>query len=240
MKGVRKFGGKAGSFKKKGQSAHSGKKFMRKRPVRRGQLISPFGVGSIMDFRNDEALMCAGLDAWFMAAPPQEWVMNEERLQRKLGCSHFIRPPEYSDDENGSHQKVPYVRFPLWHYCPRCFRMKKAVLFGPQPLCDHCKAGSYQRRMIPSRIVAVCELGAHRGLPLQNLGRLQVRGRPDGQALFQGRTEFGKPRWHVKSLPSATPFRGQYRPPRGVKNLGAWRSTNRMRMRRCCRAGGRA
>ncbi len=60
MKGVRKFGGKAGSFKKKGQSAHSGKKFMRKRPVRRGQLISPFGVGSIMDFRNDEALMCAG------------------------------------------------------------------------------------------------------------------------------------------------------------------------------------
>ncbi len=159
MKGVRKFGGKAGSFKKKGQSAHSGKKFMRKRPVRRGQLISPFGVGSIMDFRNDEALMCAGLDAWFMAAPPQEWVMNEERLQRKLGCSHFIRPPEYSDDENGSHQKVPYVRFPLWHYCPRCFRMKKAVLFGPQPLCDHCKAGSYQRRMIPSRIVAVCDSG---------------------------------------------------------------------------------
>ena len=37
--------------------------------------------------------------------------------------------------------------------------MKKAVLFGPQPVCDHCKAGSYPRRMIPSRIVAVCESG---------------------------------------------------------------------------------
>ena len=25
----------------------------------------PFGVGAMNDFRNDEALMCAGLDRWF-------------------------------------------------------------------------------------------------------------------------------------------------------------------------------
>jgi hypothetical protein len=103
--------------------------------------------------------MCAGLDAWFTSAPPQECVLAEERLQQKLGCTHFVRPPEFSEDEGASHLKVPYVRFPLWHYCPRCFRMKKAVLFGPQPVCDYCKAGSYPRRMIPSRVIVVCEAG---------------------------------------------------------------------------------
>ncbi|MBO4224738.1 DUF1998 domain-containing protein [Bradyrhizobium neotropicale] len=118
-----------------------------------------------MDFRNDEALMCAGLDSWFPSPPPHDCVLNEERLQRKLGCTHFIRPPDFSEDDGGSHIKIPYVRFPLWHYCPRCFRMKKAALFGPQPACDHCKAGSYPRRMIPSRVVAVCEEGHIQDFP---------------------------------------------------------------------------
>ena len=30
------------------------------RPVRRGQLISPFGIGAMVDFRNDESLMPDG------------------------------------------------------------------------------------------------------------------------------------------------------------------------------------
>jgi hypothetical protein len=46
-----------------------GRRFL---PVRRGQLISPFGVGAVTDFRNDEAMMCAGLDAWFNGQKPAE------------------------------------------------------------------------------------------------------------------------------------------------------------------------
>jgi len=156
MKGPRKTGGFKGG-KQKNRAAPN--KFFRRRPVRRGQLISPFGVGAIMDFRGDEALMCAGLDAWFTAAPPKDVVLNEERLQRKLGCSHFRCPPAYSEDEAGSHLKVPYVRFPLWHYCSRCFRMKKANLLGHRPNCDECKIGSNPRPMMPSRIIAICEEG---------------------------------------------------------------------------------
>ena len=34
------------------------------RPIRRGQLISPFGVGAMVSFPRDEALMTGGLDAW--------------------------------------------------------------------------------------------------------------------------------------------------------------------------------
>lgn len=35
-----------------------------RKPVRRAQLISPFGVGAITNFPRDESLMVAGLDAW--------------------------------------------------------------------------------------------------------------------------------------------------------------------------------
>ena len=35
-----------------------------KRPMRRSALISPWGVGAIVPFPNDESLMIAGLDMW--------------------------------------------------------------------------------------------------------------------------------------------------------------------------------
>ena len=34
------------------------------KPIRRGQLISPWGVGSMVNFPGDETLMVCGLDAW--------------------------------------------------------------------------------------------------------------------------------------------------------------------------------
>ena len=144
----------------------------RRRPVRRTQLISPFGVGAITDFRNDEALICAGLDAWFVAtgSPPEDLKIREERLQQRLGVDFFVRPPDFSPDEGGSRAKVPYVRFPLWHYCPRCCRMQKTTLFGDQPRCatPTCSAGRYGRRLIPVRIVAVCERGHLEDFPFEN------------------------------------------------------------------------
>ena len=35
-----------------------------KKPIRRSQLISPWGVGQMINFRKDESLMVAGLDLW--------------------------------------------------------------------------------------------------------------------------------------------------------------------------------
>ncbi len=129
------------------------------RPLRRSQLISPFGVGAISDFRGDEALMCAGLDEWFARESdiPPHLRLEEARLQRRLGKAFFVRPPEH-EGQDQRRRKIPFVRFPRWHYCPQCFRMKKATYFQDQPYCDPCKTGR-RRRMIPVRIVAVCEHG---------------------------------------------------------------------------------
>jgi hypothetical protein len=143
----------------------------RRRPIRRGQLIEPFGVGAMNDFRNDEALMCAGLDRWFPNPPDPSLIIREERLQARLSCSHFVKPPDFGEGEGASKVKVPHVRFPLWHYCPRCFRMSQTTLFsGAQPYCDDCsaRARGATRRMIPVRIVAICEAGHIQDFPFQS------------------------------------------------------------------------
>lgn len=141
---------------------------IRKRPVRRGQLISPFGVGAITDFRNDEALMCAGIDAWFTEDPPADLRIAEERLEARLGREYFVLPPDFSENRSGPKFRVPYIRFPQWHYCPRCFRMYEAQIFGDQPNCGPCSGdGKRKRRMIPIRIVAACEHGHIQDFPFR-------------------------------------------------------------------------
>jgi hypothetical protein len=157
------------------------------RPVRRGQLISPFGVGSMNDFRNDEALMCAGLDNWFRSPPEASLRIQEERLSARLGCQFFVKPPEFSDAEGGPKQMIPHVRFPLWHYCPQpnCFQMRKGTLFGGHPVCENANCLREGRRMIPIRIVAVCENGHIEDFPFREWVRCTCPDEPTAKLQFK-------------------------------------------------------
>ncbi len=59
-----------------------------KRPMRRSALIGPWGVGAIVPFPNDEALMIAGLDAWrYNDSKP--FVIKDARLTKRLGVSEL-------------------------------------------------------------------------------------------------------------------------------------------------------
>src|SRR5262245_3574357 len=109
---------------------------MARKPVRRTQLVSPFGIGAMLDFPRDEALMTAGLDVWPLAteAVPAgcDWEIREERLESRLRVSHFRTPPDFRDDEPNErlrHQRVPFVRFPRWQYCHHCGGMHLGSLF---------------------------------------------------------------------------------------------------------------
>ena len=139
------------------------------RPIRRGQLISPFGVGSLVDFRNDESLMTAGLDAWPQANRkcPNDWLIREERLEARMGVSHFRLPPDFREPGPGvqlANQFIPFVRFPRWHYCPIRGAMENLPLFGNRQYCQ-CRPGldcyKWRRKpwLIPSRFIAVCPEG---------------------------------------------------------------------------------
>jgi hypothetical protein len=143
------------------------------KPVRRSQLISPFGIGAMIDFPRDESLMVAGLDAWHYAKQscPPDLLIEEERLQARLGVRAFRLPVDHKDAGDGikgANLDIPALRFPGWHYCHRCGAMEQLTLFSSARRCPgrpypgmNCsqKADRSRPFLIPVRIVAVCDRG---------------------------------------------------------------------------------
>ncbi len=178
------------------------------KPIRRSQLISPFGVGSMINFPGDESLMTCGLDAWRFALEecPPEIKIIEERLQRRLRVNHFRLPPEYREPRAGVENpkmQVPFVRFPRWHYCPRCGAMEKLGIYSRPQRCTgpnytigmscHTLPDWKRPRLIPVRFIALCESGhiedfpfmewAHRDVPIGKDCRLRLRAGRSASAL---------------------------------------------------------
>jgi len=170
-------GGQGASARGAGSaSSGSGNSHFPQRPVRRSALVSPWGIGAMVDFPHDEALMTAGLDAWPFALKdcPPDWQVTEERLQKRLGVSHFRLPPDFRKPGPGIAnplERIPFVRFPQFHYCPRCGHLQKLTLFGGRQRCEGppwgqglaCDSLPPTRRphLLPVRFVAVCSSRAH-------------------------------------------------------------------------------
>ena len=147
------------------------------KPIRRGQLISPWGVGSMVNFPGDETLMVCGLDAWeniFQNASDgyKEFEIREERLERRLGVSSFRFPPDYREPGSGIKNpslKIPFIRFPRWHYCPKCGAMEQLQIYGSKQkckgpiytggMCCHAIAERKRSYLIPVRFIAICGHG---------------------------------------------------------------------------------
>lgn len=153
------------------------------KPVRRSQLISPWGVGQMINFPKDESLMVAGLDLWedkFRSIRDvDEFKVTEERLAKRLGVKDFRLPPDFRDPGvyvlNAS-LKIPFVRFPRWHYCTRCGHMEKVSIYhSRKPSCSglvfsdgrSCASipESKRQRLIPVRFIAICQLGHIQDFP---------------------------------------------------------------------------
>lgn len=160
----------------KTRHGNSGGSFFAQKPVRRASLVSPWGVGSMLDFPGDESLMTAGLDAWPKALDecPTDWKVVEERLQQRLGVDHFRLPPDFRTPGAGvtlTLQRVPFVRFPQWHYCARCGDLQELTVFGEKKRCEapkwatglSCDHYAQNRRpfLMPSQFVAICSAEAH-------------------------------------------------------------------------------
>ena len=71
-------------------------------PIRRAQLIAPFGVGALMILKDGTSVITAGLDHWFEREDRDdtridlaEFQVNEWRLQRLLHVNHFRLPPDH-------------------------------------------------------------------------------------------------------------------------------------------------
>lgn len=127
--------------------------------IRFSQAITPFGVGAMIDFK-DQTLMMAATDYWTVN---KEEEIHDERLERLLEVDKFCLPPEKSQI-----RKIPFVRFPKWYFCPKCKRFRPLEQWEKEyvprsgsknsemvtPICMECR-----RRLVPAGILVVCEHG---------------------------------------------------------------------------------
>jgi hypothetical protein len=161
---------------------------------RTSQGVVPFGVGAVIDFL-DESLMSGGLDAWPYeiadASIRPEILKSSQvvdgRLARRLSAElgrqidFFMSPTEAPDVVSRGAPRLdradmPFVRFPNWHFCPRCRHLKHVPWNTPwrsEALRCHnsgrraegtakpCSELPAKRRprLSPVRFVAACEAG---------------------------------------------------------------------------------
>ncbi len=150
---------------------------MSKGPIRRAQLIAPYGVGAMIVVRDGTSLITAGLDHWYKRENGRddidhsEFRVEEWRLAQQLGVDHFRLPPDFRTVQKGASVPntfltVPFLRFPQWHYCQSCGHLKKLKL--PQrskEKCPKCEEKKRNRYLVQVPIIAMCDRGHIQDFP---------------------------------------------------------------------------
>ena len=143
---------------------------MGNKQVRIGQLIAPFGPGSIYTDRRGTPHVVCGLDHWFQRWDQMQGLMNcddrtefervEPRLSALLHVSRFCVPPDYRHVRKGMSAPqnalltVPAQRFPTWYRNTRTGEMRRFNLHTSR---TGIPAGG--GRWQPVRFIAVCAGG---------------------------------------------------------------------------------
>lgn len=173
----------------------------RRTPVRRSQLIAPYGVGAMQVSPDGVSMMTSGLDHWFEreggasgADDPLEFRLEEWRLQRFLGVRDFRLPPDYRQSWGFSKESVnlnltiPCVRFPQWHFCSNtgCRALRKLPLStAVRTKCLACAGGKQFGWMVQVPFIAICDAGHVQDFPWMEWVHESLNPRCDGTLTLQ-------------------------------------------------------
>lgn len=150
---------------------------MSRAPVRRGQLIAPFGTGALLVAPDGASIIAAGLDHWFerdgqhIGVDIEEFRINEWRLERRLGVDHFRLPPDFRRPNRGTSEtntllEIPFLRFPRWHFCWRCHRLQQLPLTAMgRRYCLNCESTGDRSELAQVPFVAMCGDGHVQDFP---------------------------------------------------------------------------
>ncbi|MCR8693784.1 DUF1998 domain-containing protein [Rhodococcus pyridinivorans] len=119
--------------------------------VRRSQLVTTYGVGSMVAVDN-ESFIIAGIDAWDVS---ESVPVYERRLSQILGVDSFKLPP--APDPDRATGGVVAHRFPEFYSCPGCKVLQRFYKFNSEKgraRCDECSED-----LVPSRFVIACDYG---------------------------------------------------------------------------------
>lgn len=133
--------------------------------LRRSQLLTTYGCGSLVDFPRLSGIM-AGLESWPVQLLPESAKIRERNLEIMLGKEFFyqVSSPDTDLDKKFT---LPALRFPSWYYCPECHRLdhfKKISRstssntsdYNSALICNQCSDSVKQVKLIPSRFIVAC------------------------------------------------------------------------------------
>jgi hypothetical protein len=159
---------------------------MANKNVRSSQLLSPFGIGQIINFPKEVSVMVCGLNLWddkIKQRKLQAGYQNidegalriiEPRLQKILNVDYFVKPFAYNTSGiKNNFLTIPAVRFPRWHHCTNhlCGSMREVELtFAEEKIeCNTCSKSesTFKFKMIPVRFVAACSNGHIQDVPFK-------------------------------------------------------------------------
>ncbi len=131
--------------------------------IRRSQLITPFGIGSIIDLPED-SLMLLSTDYWDIDKTTK---IFDDRLARRLGVSGFNSPIIKAEKDIHSSRYsdvggvVPFTRFPNIHFCPNTGCRRLHHVHSGKSSLPRCESEQHKGKpkVIPVRFVVVCAKG---------------------------------------------------------------------------------
>jgi hypothetical protein len=160
---------------------------MPSKQVRLGQVIAPFGPGSIYTDRRGTPHVVCGLDHWFKrwdqtrgllpCQDQSEFQRFEPRLAELLNVGRFCSPPDFRVAKQGQPSPpnaqlyLPAQRFPRWYRNTKTGEMRRFNLST-----QRLEAAPGGGRWKPVRFIAVCAGGIFANFP-GNRDRLSVHGR---------------------------------------------------------------
>ena len=120
--------------------------------LRRGQSLTTFGPGSLVDFEGIGFYVC-DIGHW----PLPKKIIEMERLRTALGCRELRGFPDEGEDGG-----ISVGLFPAWFHCPNCKALRKVKFDEARELAGSappCHKNACRRAMIPMRFVAYCDNG---------------------------------------------------------------------------------
>lgn len=138
--------------------------------IRLGQLVAPFGPGSIYTDKNGIPNIICGLDFWHKKqddrgswsedeAAKRKHVIDEPRLSELLQVPQFRQPPEYCRDEQNpglSGLEIQTHRFPTWYVDSFSGKMHRFNLETKKLVSLDTREKAKWR---PVRFISVCSHG---------------------------------------------------------------------------------
>lgn len=146
-------------------------------PIRRSQLVAPFGPGAMVTVPGGTSVVIAGLDHWFgnsrsdVSVDVDEFRISEWRLQQLLEVDHLRLPPDFrkpfqGEKQNNVYLTIPSLRFPTWYFCSRCRLLTRHGTYTRGRIkCPECERDGLTRYLAQVPFIAICEKGHMQDFP---------------------------------------------------------------------------